>query len=439
MNQSSEQVQASQRVRHDKGEPVKRKKLVAVFAVTALLGTLALASVDAAGAKVVSDARGVTSDSITVAGICDPNFSTSAVGAQARFDAENAKGGTNGRKYDFKGCNNDNDDPNQDLTIGKRLVQQDGVFAIVPTMTPTLASAPFFAQQKVPFIGWGISTGFCNNPYALAFTGCIVPPPNIKTTGTTWGELMDGAFKKAGDPKGAKGKTAAVISEDNDAGKTGTPVIVAQAKYVKMKVVYGKASIPAPPAVVGDYSPYVTAIMTSNKGQPPDVVFVVTSFANVLGLSNALLQAGYKGQLTNAVAYDPALTKAASGQSVFAQFDVPEDTGNPNMVKIVDNIEKVSSAPIGQGTLGGYFAADAFIAAVKKAGKNLTPESFAKVLTKFTYKIKGVIGPTKYPQSRTLGAPCGVLVTSNGTAYEITVPYACYQDINYETLKPVKY
>ena len=94
---------------------------------------------------------------------------------------------------------------------------------------------------------------------------------------------------------------------------------------------------------------------------------------------------------------------------MFAQFSLPEDTTNQNMVKVVNNIKKVSSAPIGQGTLGGYFSADAFIAAVKKAGKNLTTDSFAKVLTKFTYQIKGVIGPTKYPQSRTLGAPCGTL------------------------------
>ena len=80
------------------------------------------------------------------------------------------------------------------------------MFAIVPTMTPTLASAPFFAQQKVPFIGWGISTGFCQNPYALAFTGCIVPPPNIKTTGTTWGAMMDAAFKKQGVSTGRQGQ-----------------------------------------------------------------------------------------------------------------------------------------------------------------------------------------------------------------------------------------
>ena len=55
---------------------------------------------------------------------------------------------------------------------------------------------------------------------------------------------MDSAFKKQGVSTGAKGKTAAVISEDNDSGKTGTPVIVAQAKYAKMKVVYGKAALP---------------------------------------------------------------------------------------------------------------------------------------------------------------------------------------------------
>ena len=419
---------------------MKRKRLVAVVAVAATVGTLALVSVQNAGAKVAAQgaARGVTATSIKVAGICDPNFSTSTAGAKARFDAENAKGGTFGRKYDFSTCNNDGDDPNNDLTIAKRLVQQDGVFAVVPTMTPTLAAAPFFAQSHVPFVGWGISTGFCQNPYALGFTGCIVPPPNLKTTGTTWGQLIDASLKKQGDATGAKGKTAAVISEDNDSGKTGTPVIVAQAKFAKMKVVYGKAALPAPPAVIGDFSPYVTALMTSNGGKPPDVIFVVTSFGNVLKLSGALLQAGYKGILTNAVAYDPTLIKAATGQSVFAQFALPEDT-NPQMVAIVKTLHDAGISSIGQGSLGGYFAADAFIAAVKKAGKNLTPEAFAKVLNKFTYQIPGVIGPTKYPQSRTLGAPCGTLATSNGTAYEITAPYKCYKDINYETLKPLKY
>ncbi|HZP31476.1 MAG TPA: ABC transporter substrate-binding protein [Acidimicrobiia bacterium] len=421
---------------------MKRQKLVAVAAVAALVGTFGLASVGTAGAKVASQSsvRGVTSTSIKVAGICDTTGVGAAAGAKARFDAENAKGGTLGRKWDFQSeCNNDSDDANQDLTIGKRLVQQDGVFGVVPVQTPTLASAPFFAQQKVPFAGWGISTGFCKNPYAAAFTGCIVPPTNIKTTGTTWGALVDGLFKKQGSS--AKGKTAAVITEDDDSGKVGAVVVGAQAKVNGMKLVYAKAALPPPTQTVGDYTPYVQALMTSASGKAPDVIFVTTAFANVLGLSGALLQAGYKGILTNAVAYDPALIKAATGQSVFTQFDLPEDTSNANMVQIVKDMNNggVPTNKIGQPALAGYFAADMFIAVTKKAGKNLTPDSWAKALSKFTYQIKGVVGPTKYPQSQTQGAPCGTLVTSNGTAYEISVPYACYKNINYTTLKPIKY
>jgi ABC-type branched-subunit amino acid transport system substrate-binding protein len=181
--------------------------------------------------------------------------------------------------------------------------------------------------------------------------------------------------------------------------------------------------------------------MTSANGKAPDVIFVTTAFANVLGLSSALLQAGYKGLLTNAVAYDPALIKAANGQSVFAQFDLPEDTANPNMAKIVKDLND-SGTPtnkIGQTALAGYFAADMFIKVAKKAGKNLTPDTWAKALSNYTYQIKNVVGPTKYPASTTQGAPCGTLVTSNGTAYQITVPYNCYKNINYQTLKTLKY
>jgi hypothetical protein len=413
--------------------------VVAVIAVIAMVGTLALASAGGtAGAQ--ASVRGVTSSSIKVAGLCDTTGVGASAGANARFNAENAKGGTNGRKWDFQSdCNNDNDDANQNLTIGKRLVQQDGVFGVVPVETPTLASAPFFAQQKVPFAGWGISTGFCKNPYAAAFTGCIVPPTTIKTTGTTWGALIDSFYKKQGSS--AKGKTAAVITEDDDSGKVGAVVIEAQAKVNGMNVVYAKPALPPPTQTVGDYTPYVQALMTSASGKAPDVIFVTTAFANVLGLSGALLQAGYKGILTNAVAYDPALIKTAAGQSVFAQFDLPEDTSNANMVKIVKDLNDsgVPTNKIGQTALAGYFAADMFIAVTKKAGKTLTPDTWAKALSKFTYQIKGVVGPTKYPQSLTQGAPCGTLVTSNGTAYQISVPYGCYKNINYQTLKTIKY
>jgi branched-chain amino acid transport system substrate-binding protein len=412
---------------------------VAIVASAALVGVLAATGV--AGARVRADARGVTSDSIKVGGLTDNQQPEASAGAKARLDAANDAGGVNGRKFDYTGGQNDQGDVSKSTALAKQLVQQDQVFAVVPVVSPNAAGAEqLFQQQHVPFFGWGINTGFYNNKYGFGFTGAIVPPPPVTTAGATWGELIDQLYKNQGDSSGAKGKTAAVISEDNDSGKTGAKVIGASAKYAGMKVVYQKASIPAPPATVGDYSPYVSDIMTANNGKPVDVTFVVTAFTNVLGLSKALLAAGFPGILTNAVAYDPRIVASAKGQTVFTQFSLPEAApDNQNMQKVVSTLEKYlpSDQPITQGVLAGYFSADFFVKVVQKTGKNLTPEALQKTASKFTYKVKNVVGPTPYPDSYKYGAPCGALAQSDGSVYTVAVKYGCYTNISLKTGKAI--
>jgi ABC-type branched-subunit amino acid transport system substrate-binding protein len=343
-----------------------------------------------------------------------------------------------GRKINYVESADDKGDPTTNLSEAQRLVQQDQVFAVVPTLTPVADQAlTYFAQQHVPFIGWGIDHNFCNNNYALGFTGCIVPPPSIPTTGTTWGELISSFYKNHGSPSGAKGKTAAVIAEDNDTGKTGAIVIGSQAKKAGFTLVFQKSDLPPTPP--GDYSPYTSELLSSNGGKAPDVIFVVTSVQNTLNLPGKLVQAGFKGILTNAVLYDPRAVSLMKANSVFTQFDVPEDTNTPAMQNIVTKLKAAGATQITQGMLSSYFSADAFVAALKKVGKNLTPENFAKTIAKFTYQVPGVVGPTKYPAARTQGSPCGALVYSDGTAWSIQVPYACYQDYNYKTGKVLKY
>lgn len=412
---------------------------IVILAVIAALAAWAIPV--GAGAAVSSATRGVSSDSITVGGLTDAQQPEAAAGAKARLDAANDDGGVNGRKFNYVGGQNDKGDVSTSLALGKQLVQQDGVLAVVPVVSPNAASAEqFFEQQHVPFFGWAINTGFHDNQYGFGFTGSLVPPPPVKTAGSTWGELAAQEIKTGGDSSGSKGKTAAVIAEDNDSGKTGVEVIAASAKYAGFKVVYEKASIPAPPATVGDFSPYVNDIMTANNGKPADVVFIVVAFQNVIGLSKALAAANFPGIMTNAVAYDPRLVKTAEGQSIFTQFAIPESApDNPNMQKVVDTLKKYLPADqqITQGVLSGYFSADFFVAAVKKAGKNLTPESLQKAANKMTYEVKDVVGPTPFPASHTLGAPCGQMAKSNGTTYEVVAPYACYTNINMKTLKPI--
>jgi len=279
---------------------VKRMRLVAVVVAAALCTALVSTGVTGAGAQ--GSVRGVTDTEIKVAGLVQASQFASAdveIGAKAAFDAA---GPINGRTINYSETADDKADASTNLSEARRLVQQEQVFGIVPVLTPVLGpAADFLEQQKVPTVGWAIAEAFCDKDYLFGFTGCIVPPDSIPNTGDTWGKLLDAAYKAQGDSKGAKGKTAAVITEDNDTGKKGNIEIAFQAKKAGFKVTYKKASLPAPPAVVGDYSPFVSDILSSNGGQAPDAVFVVTSFPNVLGMDTALKAANFTGVITNAV------------------------------------------------------------------------------------------------------------------------------------------
>jgi ABC-type branched-subunit amino acid transport system substrate-binding protein len=408
---------------------VKRHKLVGALVVLALV--LATSSV-ATGttARQARPTRGVTSDTITVGGLGYAAFyQDSAVGAQARFDkANNNNEIPGGRKINFIGFRDDGSDQNKNLDEGRKLVQDDQVFAVVPVITPFLGASDFLAQQKTPFIGWGISSGFCNNPFGFGFSGCLTPE-DPKTAASTWGELI----KKGNFNGDTKGKTAAVIAEDNDSGAAGIKVISASAKAGGFKVVYSKNPVPPAPATVSDYTPFANDIMSSNNGKPPDVVFLTLAVNNVNGLQNKLLELGYQGVLTNAVGYDPRIAAQYVGSSVFIQFNAFESAqqGNTAMQQIIDEVRAVKpDQMLTQPVLAGYLSADMFVQMLRKTGKNLTETRFLRAANKnFKYELKNISGPIAFPAGHTRGGTCGTLVESDGTNYSIRVPFNCYKRV----------
>jgi branched-chain amino acid transport system substrate-binding protein len=409
---------------------VKRFKLAGVVAVLALAVATGSVAVAESSAPAARPTRGVTNDSITVGGLGFASFyQDSAVGAQARFDkANNSNEIPGGRKINFLGFRDDGSDPSKNRDEGMKLVQEDQVFAVVPVSTPFLGASDFFAQNKTPFIGWGIASGFCDNPFGFGFSGCLTPE-DPKTAASTWGELIrKGPFN--GD---SKGKTAAVISEDNDSGRAGVKVITASAKAGGFKVVYNKNPVPPPPAAVSDYTPFANEIMTSNNGQAPDVVFVVTAFSNVTGIQQKLTELGYQGVLTNAVGYDPRLASQFTGSSTFIQFNAFESAqqGNTAMQQIIDEVRAVKpDQMLTQPVLAGYLSADMFVQMLKKTGKNLTETSFLKAANKnFKYEPKDIAGPISFPAGHKTGGTCGTLVESDGANYTIKVPFACYKRV----------
>ena len=169
--------------------------------------------------------------------------------------------------------------------------------------------------------------------------------------------------------------------------------------------------------------------MTSNNGTTPDVVFVLGNASNVFGMQQALVAAGYAGPFTNQIQYSPNLVAPATGAFVPTQTAAGRDgrrqpgheaTGRPTCRR------SRPTSPSTSRWSAGYWSADLFLAAVQKAGKNLTPASLEKAANaKFTYEVAKTVGPTTFPAAHSLPTPCGALVQSNGTAYTVKVPYTC--------------
>ena len=363
--------------------------------------------------------RGVTDTSIKVGGLgYSLLYGGADIGAKARFQRANDAGGVNGRTIDYLGVTDDGGDPAAGTAAATKLVEQDGVFAVVPTVTPDLAASTYLVGQKVPYFGWALSSNFCGNSYGFGFTGCPVPQ---NATSNAWPLLISKVF-----PNGATGRAVAIVAENTPSGQYEIGAMSAAAKSVKFKVAYAKPSLTAPSSP--DYDAIAKEVLTSNNGTVPDAVFVLGGPSNVLGMQQALAAAGYLGLFTNQIEYAPNLVAPAVGAFVYTQTAPTETvTANAAMQQLVKDVQKVApDQPIDQSVLAGYWSADLFLAALQKAGKHLTAASFEKAAnTKFTYQVANTVGPTTFPAAHALPTPCGALVSSNGTAYAVKVPYTC--------------
>src|SRR5918911_509811 len=74
-------------------------------------------------------------------------------GTEAYFKWINDQGGINGRKIEWI-VENDSYNPQQTVAVVKKLVDRDGVFAMVSTLGTVTAVAvlPFLAQRGVPIV-----------------------------------------------------------------------------------------------------------------------------------------------------------------------------------------------------------------------------------------------------------------------------------------------
>lgn len=400
----------------------KRRGALVVL-VAMVVGLLAAALSPATGGAAAPGA--VTVDkTIKVGGLgYVKNFADAAIGTQARFKRANDTNEVKGYTFEFTELADDASDPTTALSEARRLVDQQGVVAIVPNVS-AFTPSDYLTQAQIPWFGPGYDTSYCKtNGFGFSVYGCIILEDPKVIPGTNWTQL-----KRDLAAKGNSKPTVALLSTDGNSGKTAVKGAASAAQGAGFKVVYAKGAFPAPPTVVGDYTPFVQSILTANDGKQPDVFYTTIPATSTLALVNQLKASGYTGTMMSPY-YSPLLLKALAGSYIFVQFAGFESTaaGIQQMKTDIGAIKP--GAPGSIALAGAYFGADFFIKAVKEAlktNKTLTTVAIQKAAAKMTYAIKDTIGPTNYPKAYTgQWEACSTLLYDDGNTFSIAQKFEC--------------
>ena len=402
----------------------RRAFAVAAVAVAVVASVFVAAPANAA---VKTQTRGFDGTTLKVASLGNvATVGNSKIGAQARIQRFNDDKEIKGLKLDYVGFSDDKNDPATALTEARKLVTQDQVFAIVGDSS-SYNPSQYFTQQKVPFFGWGFETAYCapkptTSLWGFGYNGCQVnPAPKVVV------DFASQVYKYVTQKLGKKSPTVAMVALDTDAGKVTVHQNEVAYKGSGFDVVSAEGSIPPPP--VGDYSPYVAQLMTSDNGHAPDVVTCLVGLQclNIYSLMNAQ---GFKGIFQHAL-YTDAFVKTFKDTIVTASNANFNATGIPSLDQMNADITKVAPGTKMDGTVfSGYASTDMFIQALKQAAKGgksaITPTNVQKIAAKQTWQMKGLTGPIVFPVATNVQEPyCTSLFESDGTTWNTVEPYSC--------------
>jgi ABC-type branched-subunit amino acid transport system substrate-binding protein len=369
--------------------------------------------------------RGFDGTTLTIGGMgLHNNFPDGANGAQGRFQRFNETNEIKGIKIDYVGYLDDKQDPATALSVARELVQQEQVFAIVPNLSQ-YTPGDYLTQQKVPWFGWGFDASYCSpstsqTRYGFGYNGCLIPP-DPKRMPDSGGQL----YKYVSAQTSSKKPTLAMFSNETDSGKNSVATQASGYAGAGFDIVYAKGLLPPPP--IGDVTPYVQELLTSNDGGPPDAIVCLLSI-DCLEVFAQLKANNFAGTFQSPL-YSDLLVGALDGSVASVQYQpFAEDT--PAQQQMVEDIEAFKpGAAINSGVAASYFAADMLISTLKqlkKQGKDITPEAVQALAAKTQFEVKGLFGPTKFPDAFVRSTPaCTAIVKANGTTWDTVEPYVC--------------
>jgi branched-chain amino acid transport system substrate-binding protein len=335
----------------------------------------------AAGAQ-ASSSEGVTNNSVKLGfigsetGVASPNFEDTAKACQARVDAQNAKGGVNGRKIDLQTVDDMSSGAN--LTGAQDLVKNRHVFAVVNNSSFAFLSYRYLLGAGVPLIGGGFDGNYYSqkgNENIIDAGGNGSPPPAgiIFTNGTDVAKML-GATKIGSVGYGVSPSSSGVAK---DTQKYAAKASGLKPVYLNTALEFGSTDVG--PVVLGLKNAGADAVYLPLDGNT-NLAIAQALQQNGVPMKAVLMASGY-GQAM----LDSPITKTLNSVDVVSQIYKPAELKNDPAVKQFRSDLKKYSGITGvpdYGAYTGYISCDLAITGLQQAGKNPTRQGFIDGLHK---------------------------------------------------------
>jgi branched-chain amino acid transport system substrate-binding protein len=368
------------------------------------MGLLGVGLTTSAASAQALNTQGVSNNSVTLGfiwsgtGTAAPNFEDSGDACKARVDAQNAKGGVNGRKIDLQAIDDKSSGAN--LTAAQDLVQNRKAFAVVDNSSFAFLAYRYLLGSGVPMIGGGFDGTYYNqkgNENIIDASGNGTPPPSgiIFTNGTDVAKKL-GATKIGSVGYGVSPSSSGVA---RDTQKYAAKASGLQPVYLNTAVDFGSTDVG--PIVLGIKNSGADAVYLPLDGNT-NLAIAQGLQQNGVPMKAVLMASGY-GQAM----LDSPITKTLNSADVVSQLYKPAELStDPAVKQFRANLKKyagITGVP-DYGAYTGYLSCDLAITGLQQAGKSPTAKGF----------IDGIRNLGTYPAANLTCAPLDMSLKNFG-------------------------
>jgi branched-chain amino acid transport system substrate-binding protein len=390
----------------------RSKRAVRAFCV-ATVATIGITVAGTAATAQSGSVPGVDKDSVKLGfiwsgtGVAAPNFQDSGDACQARVDAQNAKGGVNGRKIELETVDDKSSAAN--LTGAKDLIENRHVYAVVNNSSFAFQSYRYIEDSGTPLIGGGFDGNYYSqkgNENIINAGGNGSPPPEgiIFTNGTDVAKKL-GATKIGSVGYGISPSSTGVAK---DTQEYAAPASGLKPVYLNTAVDFGTTDVG--PIVLGIKNAGADAVYLPLDGNT-NLAIAQGLRQNGVEMKAVLMASGY-GQAM----LDSPITKTLDSREVVSQVYKPAElASDPAVKKFRADLKKyadITGVP-DYGAYTGYIACDLAITGIEQAGKNPTQQGF----------IDGLHKLGSYNGANLTCAPVDISLTNYGKTPEKSCQY----------------